>query len=355
MSKANLGWLYYKEMYRNGDDVQQINNSLDQIFKASGNDESFNYEQSFKLKTTYPGLIIGSGYIHGLQNDEDSKIGFYFDHTSGFPTIPGSSVKGTLRSLFGFHTKKEKDTYQKEKEELIRDLTGKESLDVKLLVDDIFEGKDEKGDAKGIYNRDIFYEARVRNLHITDDYLAPHKEPLKNPIPIKFIKIAGGVTLEFSFKLHDGGGLSADEKLELFFQLLQLHGVGAKTNVGYGQFEKKELSEFNKEMKIQNKTLKKQKEDELNRIQHEKVQKKLEEELNNADTLVKKVALSIENMSDNKLIYDYLQSIEIEDNDKENVFNVVVKKIGNKPEDTPKNMKKAKTKWPIRIYQLFGK
>lgn len=238
MSKANLGWLYYKEMYRNGDDVQQINNSLNQIFKASGSDESFDNEQSFKLKTIYPGLIIGSGYAHGLKVDEDSKIGFYFDHTSGFPTIPGSSVKGTLRSLFGFHINK-KDKYQEEKQEFIRELTGKNELDVKLLVDDIFEGKDENGDAKSIYNRDIFYEARVSNLNIKDDYLAPHKEPLKNPIPIKFIKIAGGVSFEFSFKLHDGGGLSADEKLRLFFQLLQFSGVGAKTNVGYGQFEEK--------------------------------------------------------------------------------------------------------------------
>jgi len=238
MSKENLGWLYYKEMYRNGDDTNHIESSLDKIFQASGSDESFDYEQSFKLKTTYPGLIIGSGYAHGLKNDKDSKIGFYFDHTSGFPTIPGSSVKGTLRSLFGFHTNK-KDKYYKEKQEFIRELTGKKDLDVKLLVDDIFEGKDANGKAKSIYNRDIFYEARVSNLSIKDDYLAPHKEPLKNPIPIKFIKIAGGVDFEFSFKLHDGGGLTADEKLDLFFQLLQFSGVGAKTNVGYGQFEEK--------------------------------------------------------------------------------------------------------------------
>ena len=251
MSKSNLGWLYYKEMYRNGDDTKHIETTLNKIFQATGSDEHLSYEQSFKLETTYPGLIIGSGYAHGLKNDNDAKIGFYFDHTSGFPIIPGSSIKGTLRSLFGLHAENKNDKYQKEKEELIRDLTGKEHLDVKLLVDDIFEGKDEKGDPKSIYQRDIFYEARVSNLKITDDYLAPHKEPLKNPIPIKFIKIAGGVNFEFSFKLHDGGGLSADEKLKLFFQLLQLHGVGAKTNVGYGQFKEKSDEELQAEKALQ--------------------------------------------------------------------------------------------------------
>lgn len=254
MSRANLGWLYYKEMYRNGNDEQHIKDTLEKVFKAGGSDVSFDNEQSFKLKTIYPGLLIGSGYIHGLSNDVDAKIGFYFDHTSGFPTIPGSSVKGTLRSLFGFHTNK-KDKYQKEKEELIREMTGKKDLDVKLLVDDIFEGKDENGKPKSIYERDIFYEARVSNLNIKEDYLTPHKEPLKNPTPIKFIKIAGGVSFEFSFQLHDGGGLSADEKLKLFFQLLQLGGVGAKTNVGYGQFEKKtsEDLEAEKALKEDNK------------------------------------------------------------------------------------------------------
>ena len=46
--------------------------------------------------------------------------------------------------------------------------------------------------------------------------------------------------------------VSADEKLTLFFELLQYHDMGAKTNVGYGQFEAREklkLDATNKEQK----------------------------------------------------------------------------------------------------------
>ena len=230
-------------MYSNGEDEEKIKSSLKKILEASVKDDGFEMKHSFRLTTVYPGLIIGSGYAHGLKNDEDSKIGFYFDHTSGIPTIPGSSVKGVLRSLFGIH-KNKKDRYEKEKQDFIRELTGKVELNVERLVDDIFEGLtvDNKREqkAKSIYNRDIFYEARIvksSGTTLQEDYLAPHKEPTINPLPIKFIKVSGGTTFEFSFELHDGGGLTSDEKLKLFFKLLQLNGVGAKTNVGYGQFE----------------------------------------------------------------------------------------------------------------------
>jgi hypothetical protein len=34
--------------------------------------------------------------------------------------------------------------------------------------------------------------------------LTPHKDAVKNPIPLKIIKVAGGTAFEFSFTLHDG-------------------------------------------------------------------------------------------------------------------------------------------------------
>ena len=55
----------------------------------------------FELKTTYPGALIGSGLVHGVGDDHEIKIGFQFDYVSGLPYIPGSSVKGILRSMFG--------------------------------------------------------------------------------------------------------------------------------------------------------------------------------------------------------------------------------------------------------------
>ena len=52
--------------------------------------------QHFDLVTTYPGLLIGSGYSHEVHGKDGLKLGFYFDHTTGLPIIPGSSVKGVL-------------------------------------------------------------------------------------------------------------------------------------------------------------------------------------------------------------------------------------------------------------------
>lgn len=56
--------------------------------------------QSIKLQTTYPGLLVGVGYNHQVSNTEAINAGFSFDHTTGLPLLPGSSVKGVLRSAF---------------------------------------------------------------------------------------------------------------------------------------------------------------------------------------------------------------------------------------------------------------
>ena len=77
------------------------------------------------------------------------------------------------------------------------------------------------------------------------DTLAPHggkkhDDPFAEPVPIPFIKIASGVQLAFRFRLKetkDKTGeviMSKDDKKNLFKQILETYGVGAKTNVGYG-------------------------------------------------------------------------------------------------------------------------
>ena len=67
------------------------------------------------------------------------------------------------------------------------------------------------------------------------DYITPHKSPFKDPLPIQFLKLAPESTLKFFFKLKDGV-ITAKQKLLLFKVILLDRGIGAKTNVGYGQF-----------------------------------------------------------------------------------------------------------------------
>jgi len=264
-------------MYEKGDDAGHIKSTMDILLNVDAKDESMNAPHCFTLKTIYPGLLIGSGYPHGLSVESDAKIGFYFDHTTGVPNIPGSSIKGILRSLFGCN---KKDLYPEAKQQMIKELLKNDSLDVEALAAEIFDGIDAQTKKPlSIYKRDRFLEARVLKTAgklLADDYITPHKDPIKNPIPIRFIKVQSGIEYEFSFLLNDGI-ITADEKLKVFFQLLQFHGVGAKTNVGYGQFEHIDVTKFDKERSAK-------KQEELEKIAQEKNEqekKARQEELKN--------------------------------------------------------------------------
>lgn len=170
-----------------------------------------------KLKTGYPGLLIGSGNMHGSQKcDDDINMGFSFDYVTGQPYIPGSSVKGVLRSHF------------KERKEAVKKLLS-EDVDIKALEKEIFDGGDVFFDA-------VIYEGNKDGRVMGDDYITHHGDLLKNPDPILFLKVLPDVTMEFRFDLSDGL-LTAEEKKKLFTELLLIFGAGAKTNVGYGAFE----------------------------------------------------------------------------------------------------------------------
>lgn len=220
----NLGWLFYKKLYSDvaGNKVKQ--NYIKKLVQTPVHsfEDGVSHTHGFELRVLYPGLLIGTGYMHGLPNDEnDIKTGFFLDHTYGTPVVPGSSVKGVLRSFF-------EGEHLDEKKELICQILGK-SVDLGVLVDEIFEGKE-----RSIYKRDIFLDALVQgNLAI--DYITPHEE-FKDPNPIRILKIAPNSTVEFRFILRDGI-ISADEKEKLFFELLQLGDVGAKVRVGYGNLQ----------------------------------------------------------------------------------------------------------------------
>src|SRR5690606_9438219 len=106
--------------------------------KRSANDR-------WELYTTYPGLLIGSGYQHESGGENEFKIGFFFDYTTGLPQIPGSSVKGVLRSSF---PGRDKANLQASKAAFITGLIEEVSQitpDAQQVVDlemEIFEGGD---------------------------------------------------------------------------------------------------------------------------------------------------------------------------------------------------------------------
>ncbi len=342
MSTPNIGWLYYKDYHRkNGDHIRFFQDAPEQ--KGDRRNEYFRQHykeknaailgepfdvaistqlqvvsmiEKLKFKTIYPGLTLGTGYTHETGELGEFKLGFFFDYSTGYPCVPGSTVKGCLRSVFP-QKKREEVADKKEKYDYLasairelpefsketileNDLSDafdeKNSLKRMQFIDflerEIFDGEkceknedgtykvEKKGDKTKfiykplcVYERDIFFDGYIVSSDhpaierstsqnpkpfIADDYITPHLNrktpelsPFTNPVPLMFLKILPEVTIQFQFDLKDGL-LTKKEKEKLFGRLLLDFGIGAKTNVGYGQFdlskeerlkEKKEMAE----------------------------------------------------------------------------------------------------------------
>lgn len=222
------------------------NNLLQKIDNAASPNED-----RFTLEITYPGLVTGVGINHEAKIEGEFKLGVHFDWTHGMPVVYGSSVKGVLRNAF--IEEQIRGNIVKFENYFLNKVTKRDwdQDEIKVLFNAIFEGKDANGNNLSIYNRDIFFDAVIVNPDgkgriLCSDSITPHggpnhDNPLKNPTPITFMKIAPGCKIEFRFKLVDtvinGNTFTKAQKIELFKEILTTVGVGAKTNVGYGQLK----------------------------------------------------------------------------------------------------------------------
>lgn len=203
------------------------------------------------MRVQAPGLLIGSGLAHGLPgSEEDVKTGLQFDYTSGLPVIPGSSVKGVIRSAFPTIKEDKEQSNEADSEKLnyikslIADIPefsalGLEDKDILELGNQMFNHGDIFADALLVgYGTRTKQQSPVNQV-LAEDYITPHTGgPLAQPIPIKIVKVAPGVTFAFCFKFNEtkigAKVVSASMKKALCAAILQDLGVGAKTNVGYG-------------------------------------------------------------------------------------------------------------------------
>ncbi|MFK7969322.1 MAG: type III-B CRISPR module RAMP protein Cmr6 [Bacteroidia bacterium] len=275
--KPNLGWLFYKRNF------EKLPDWLDETDRISGQSErkkklnersarfykEFNKKftgrklddstpeapagsNDFQLRTTYPGLLIGGGYSHETGLEGEYKLGFHFDYTSGLPYIPGSSVKGVLRSVFI-------DAPDFTKELLKQPLDGSSGDDLneaqlRKLEVQLFgprqKDHDQKPEAgsKAVFHDAFPIAAHARGGHfLGNDFITPHinrKTPalsqFTDPIPLQFLKVLPEVDFRFVFSIQnigiEGQIIKKETTLRLFKDILLLMGIGAKTNVGYGQF-----------------------------------------------------------------------------------------------------------------------
>jgi len=165
-------------------------------------------------------------FITGLGRQHPVENGFAWHHTLGVPYLPGSSVKGMVRTWA-------------EQWENIRDGNR------------IFGDKDKKVAAGNV----IFLDALPLNRVVLElDVMTPHYSPYYrdsnskppgdwyDPTPIPFLTVASGQVFQFGVlprKPRDGQSRSdAERVLKWLGHALENIGAGAKTAVGYGRFKK---------------------------------------------------------------------------------------------------------------------
>lgn len=249
-NSANIGYQFYHSVgipRFNKDNVKaaiSVNGDVAKVLRAA----EFSV---VNMRVQAPGLLIGSGLAHGLPgSEEDVKTGLQFDYTSGLPVIPGSSVKGVIRSAFPTIKEDKEQSNEADAEKLnyikslIADIPEFSSLvlednDILELGNQMFNHGDIFADALLVgYGTRKKQQGSVEQV-LAEDYITPHTGgPLAQPVPIKIVKVAPGVTFSFCFKFNEtkigAKVVSASIKKALCAAILQDLGVGAKTNVGYG-------------------------------------------------------------------------------------------------------------------------
>lgn len=214
--------------------------------------------RSFTLSTTYPGLTMGLGYTHDLAAKGAIKQGFSFDYTSGLPYIPGSTLKGCLRSCFPGTAKPTDDTAEGNKAAYLHGLLKAAGVDVSGLFDIPKGPKDTVPPLeKALFEQGIVFlgaypRNRAKQALINLDYVTPHKKITANPIPIPFLKVRPDVPFEFCFAMAEQIAvgeqeITAETICRLFKTLILDMGIGAKTSVGFGRFSETPASAMQSE------------------------------------------------------------------------------------------------------------
>jgi CRISPR-associated protein Cmr6 len=196
--------------------LAELHNRLDTFIEST--------EHKHEFKTIWR-LAVGLG------NPDPSDIGFAFDHACGVPYLPGSTVKGIVRSGALLH--------------------GAEKEERAILLGD--EPNPDKGDS-GLRGGVVFFDALPKEWpELTVDVITRHHDPegiaKKNalpletdePTPVPFLVVKKDQV--FVFRIARLAQLQApnfpDDWDSIIWKWLATAldelGAGAKTAVGYGQ------------------------------------------------------------------------------------------------------------------------
>ncbi|MCL2410416.1 MAG: type III-B CRISPR module RAMP protein Cmr6 [Treponema sp.] len=195
---------------------------------------------------------LGSRMVVGLGGASVFETGITLHHVYGFPYIPGSSLKGCLRSyiirdFFALSEDENQDNLNKpEKEKLTSEKKALADCDFKKA----FGTQDNAGE---IIFLDAYpkkcekLELEIMNPHYGDYYSGKTAAPTDNqkPNPIKFYAVPEKT--EFIFRLASNRqnlkqlAICGKSLPDLLSKMLCEIGIGAKTSAGYGWFNSGDL------------------------------------------------------------------------------------------------------------------
>jgi len=151
----------------------------------------------------------------GLGNESVLEVSIRLSHSYGTPLIPGSALKGVLRSRI-------------EEERLQNFLFGSQHESAFV----------EFQDAWWIPESRSPFALDVMTVH-HPDYYAGRGAPtdFDNPNPVQFLSVRGGFLFAARFLGEDPNGSWRAYVQKLLKDTLEKDGVGGKRSAGYGRFQ----------------------------------------------------------------------------------------------------------------------
>ena len=202
--------------------------------------------------------------VVGLGSEHVQETNMTFHHIYGIPYIPGSAIKGVLRHWWFQELQEQKD-FIDDKGEVDETKALKDSDYCNFIK--TFGSQEQHGKVKFLdaYPTEaVHFAIDIMNPHYSK-YYSGDQPPTddQDPVPINFLTVEKTV-FRFVFMTKDEKFLT---KLKGPFQkALELKGVGAKTSVGYGYFDKDKFTEqtdiITDELKRQQEAAEKQRETE---------------------------------------------------------------------------------------------
>ncbi|MEO1927844.1 MAG: type III-B CRISPR module RAMP protein Cmr6 [Nautiliaceae bacterium] len=194
------------------------------------------YQKIEKLNLKKDNLVFKTDekLIIGLGSASVYETSLTLHHIYGVPYIPGSAVKGSFRSyLIEKYCANDEEATKKE---WFIDIFGSEESQGKVIFFDAFPIEDLKI-FKDIINPHYqdYYSDDKNKIYPTDD---------QSPVPIPFLVVEGKFKFVFGIKEDFEVNIKGNKKNVLKFVKeylecsLKEFGIGAKTAVGYGYFEK---------------------------------------------------------------------------------------------------------------------